>query len=170
MDRLQLYKELSDREWGRQAHLLRVMNLCMVAATVLGTALVAVLQGFDYGSGLRMAFLGFAGLAGLALACSLYYIGRALLGRGYFHLPKASVLEQHYTTLRDWHGAGGDPAGAAASAFGEYIASWLIAAADRNSAANERVSSFVRNALASIAVSLTFLAIAAILYLWVQLN
>ena len=92
------------------------------------------------------------------------------MGREYFHLPKAGLLEQHYATLRSWYVANRAPAGTAESAFGEHVMVWMIAVADRNNAANERVSSFVRNALASLVVSLILLAIAGILYLWVQLN
>ena len=170
MDRLQLYKEMNDREWERQAHLLRVTNLCMVAATVLGTALVAVLQGFDYGAGLRVPFLGFAGLSGLALASSLYFVGRVLIGRRYASLPSADTLERHYVRLRGWAGAIGTPTSVLESAFDEHVVRWMIGVAITNRYANALTESFVQKALVSIAVSLTLLAIAAILYLLVQLN
>ena len=168
--RLQLYKELSDHEWFRQSHLLRMTNLCMVAATVLGTALVAVLQGFDYGASLQTPFLGFAALSGLALACALYCICRALIGYEYSHLPLPSELEAHHSALHDWYRANSGAVGNPDSAFDEYILLRVIQAVGFNDRVNTRRGAFVQKALVFLAISLVFLAATAMPYLLAQLN
>ena len=165
MDRNRLYKEQYDLEWSHRSHLLSMTNFCMVAATVIGTALVAAAQSFNYASGYSALFFVPLLLASaIALVRALHHIGKSLIGRNYKYLPPPEELESHYTNLVAWalpSSSGLNPD----AEFEQDLHRLIAAAASVNFKTNSEKAAFVQRALASIRWSLMLLAFAALPYL-----
>ena len=165
MDRNKLYKEQYDAEWNHRSHLLGMTNFCMVAATVIGTALVAAAQNFDYTPEHSTFFFVLLLLASLVtLAVSFYYIGRALIGKDYKYLPKPKQLEDYHAEIAAWTKQKGSKTGPDAE-FEQNLQEMIATAASANFDTNRAKAFFVQRALTNISWSLVLLATAAVPYL-----
>lgn len=164
MDRNQLYKEQYDLEWSHRAHLLSMTNFCMVAATVIGTALVAAAQSFNYTSGYGPLFISFFLVSLTFLAAALFHISKSFIGQEYRYMPTSEQIEGHYAHLQKWRQekkVGGEPN----AEFEDYLLDRFAEAASANFYTNRMRASFVQSALMNVVWSLVFLAASAIPYL-----
>ena len=104
MDRMKLYEGRYNLEWEHRAHLLNLTNLCIVASTIIGTALVTGVQLFNYETAgvIRLFFLVCSGISSVAIFVSFFFICWSLIDRGYSHFPNPSDIEKHYSRIRKW--------------------------------------------------------------------
>ena len=169
MNRGKLYKEQYDLEWSHRSHLLSMTNFCIVAATIVGTTLVAEMQSFDYSAVydahkiLALLFVGSAGMAAVFVAIAIVSVCKALIGHEYKYLPSLGELNEHYLHIESLFGNSnmGDPD----IVFGEFVNSRLIEAADANFDTNMARAVHIERAMKSISWSLGGLAFASLLYL-----
>ena len=166
MGRNEWYKEQYDLEWAHRAHLFDQTRFCMVAATVIGTAIAAAAHGFDYGVHfwLSCPFVVLLAASALLLLVGLLYVCRSLVGQDYSYPPKPGQLERHFSRVTRWaeaRGRGENPD----ELFDADLSAIIVGIADANFEFNRAKGSLVQRALWCLAWSLLPLFGAGLLYL-----
>jgi hypothetical protein len=160
-----LYKDRYDFEWNHRSHILGVTNVCIVAATIVGSSLVAEAQSFDYGSHYKILFISIWGLSVIALIAGLYFICRALIGYGYSHLATPGQLEKYYRQLKKWCEDNKLPEEKATEKLNDHILQKMSEAVEVNLENNKKKSAYNQKSIISVFISLLFLACSAPPYL-----
>lgn len=80
----EINRDLYKIEMEQRAHLIEAAIVPILAITVLGSGLLAMLLGFPYTPGaLTVLFVGFAGMAGMGVAVAIGAVFRAFIGYHY---------------------------------------------------------------------------------------
>lgn len=160
-----LYKDRYDFEWNHRSHLLGVTNICIVAAAIIGSGLVAEAQGFNYASDLKCIFLSIWILSAFSFATSLYFIARSLIGYGYSHIATPSELQNHHKELLKWCETNNHQVSVADSKLEEFINSKMAEAVDINLENNKKKSAYNQKSMIFVFIALALLSLAAVPFL-----
>lgn len=169
MDKSELYSARYDAEWIHRSHLFNMTNFCMVTATIVGTALFAEMQSFNYESVYSVIFIPLALISFSFLVAAFVNIRRALVEHEYQFLPKPEELEEHFSAIEEWqrnNAVKGNPN----AVFEEFLKTRTVEASSTNFDTNSAKASYVRLAMRSITRALAFLAVASIPYLLEMTN
>ena len=166
MDRMAWYQKQYDLEWVHRAHLFDLTKFCILATTVLGTAIAAAAHSFNYAAQpwIVWPFGALLALSALSLLIGLFHIRGSLLDQWYSYPPKAGELESDFARITQWvedHGGDSSPE----DLLGEDLHARIVAAADVNFETNRARASRIQRALRWLARSLVPLFGAALLYI-----
>jgi len=165
----EIYQKQYDFELEQRNSIASAINIPMMAITILGGALSAVILGFSYASNLiTYLFCTIVGLSIISLSYSLFCVFKSFLGYSYQKLPASSLISLHYKKLVDWHRENGENQensdAYAKNDFYEYINQRLSEAAEHNGNNNIKRGNYLHKATTGVAVSVFFMFFTSFLY------
>lgn len=160
-----LYKERYDFEWNHRTHLLEMTNVLIAVAAIVGSGLVFEVKTFEYTSWLFCWFLVLSIGSALALAASVYFIARSIVGYGYSHIATPKQLEEYESQLGQWCSENGLPPDDVAIHLQRFIDERIAEAVEVNVANNRRKSAYAQKSIISVCLSFGFLFFATVPYL-----
>lgn len=96
-----IYEQLYDFENEQRVHLASTVNVPIIAATALGSALVAMALGYPFAwARPTFLFLGLLIVAALALVGAVAFVFQALIGYKYQKIPGPRALQEYERALR----------------------------------------------------------------------
>jgi hypothetical protein len=96
-----IYEQLYEFENQQRVHLASTVNVPIIAATALGSALVAMVLGYPFAwAPLTLLFVASLIVAALALGGSVAFVFLALIGYKYQKIPGPRALQAHERELR----------------------------------------------------------------------
>ncbi len=160
-----IYEDQYDFELNQRAHFASVVNIPIVAITILGSAIVSMGVGFLYGiNASSIIFVMSLSVSTLSLAFSICFIFYSLIGYIYKKVPPPSELKKTYQELSEWHiEMHGNNEGVDAD-FENELCDRLGQAVEVNSKNNIRRGNFLYAATISLAVATIFIGVSGVLY------
>ncbi len=162
-----VFQKQYDFELEQRNGITSATNTPIVALTILGGALAAVITGFKYSNELvTYLFLLFTLLAICSMLISVYNLVRTFLGYSYQKIPPAKQLRKHLEDLKHWHNTNGSSDDKAIIDFDEYFDERLSEAAENNSANNIKRGNYLHDATVFVVVAFVFLFGASPFYIY----
>lgn len=162
-----VFQKQYDFELEQRNGIASATNTPIVALTILGGALAAVITGFRYSNEpATYLFLLFALLAIGSMLISVYKLVRTFLGYSYQKIPLAKQLRKHLEDLKNWHNTNGSCVDKAIIDFDEYFDEKLSEAAEHNSANNIKRGNYLHDATLFVVVAFVFLFCASPFYIY----
>jgi hypothetical protein len=160
---LDFLKAEYDAEWQRRDQLQAAASIPLAVLTVLGSAIVYLLQAFDSESAwLVAAFWISVTVAGAAYGVAVYMLVRSYFGYMYRRIPLPSQLVAYESAIREYLAAGGKASGLALRAdLNDHLSRAYVAATDRNAVNNINRGHYLHKANAASVVALVFAVLAA---------
>lgn len=163
---LDFYRTQYEFELDQRSHLVATTNIPIAASTFLLGGLSTICVKFEYSHELSTYWFSLsAAAAAIALACSVYFIFRSLLGYEYEKLADPSELRKHHHDLIEWHVTRGEGREDADEEFRDYLTDRLSEASRNNSENNVTQGVYISKATLAIAFSVVFIASAGITFL-----
>jgi hypothetical protein len=153
-----------EAEWERRDHLQAAASVPLGVLTLLGSAMVFLVQKFDAtGTWMAVTFWLAWGIAGAAYAIAVYMLVRSYFGYMYRRLPLPSQLRTYESDFTAYMASlrSADPA-VLRRDLEEHLASAYIDAVDRNAVNNINRGAYLHKANAASVVALVFTAISAV--------
>jgi hypothetical protein len=167
----QIYKEHYQFEWEHRSYLVAALNIPIGVITILGGGTVAMVQSYAYSSNLwSFAFIGFIGFAIISMGVASLFLFRAFSGYSYQRIPTPLKLDAHYKALLKWHSEVGHRSDEAEKDFDDEYHMRLAEAAEVNAGNNKRRSAFLYNCNTSLAISLCFIVLAAVPFMYQRIS
>ena len=162
-----VFQKQYDFELEQRNGIASATNTPIVALTILGGALAAVITGFKYSDEpVTYLFLLFTLLAIGSMLISVYKLVRTFLGYSYQKIPPAKQLREHLENLKNWHNENGSSDDKAIVDFAEYFDERLSEAAEHNSANNIKRGNYLHDATLFVVVAFVFLFCASPFYIY----
>lgn len=163
----EIFQKQYDFELEQRNGIASATNTPIVALTVLGGALAAVVTGFKYSNEpVSYLFLMFVLLAIIGMLISSYKLVRTFLGYSYKKIPPAKQLRQHLEDLKTWHNTNGSGDNEAIVDFDQYFDERLSEAAEHNSANNIERGNYLHDATLFVVIAFIFLFCASPFYIY----
>tara|TARA_Y100001951_G_C11264217_1_gene254453 strand:- start:418 stop:1170 length:753 start_codon:yes stop_codon:yes gene_type:complete len=162
-----VFQKQYDFELEQRNGIASATNTPIVALTILGGALAAVITGFKYSKEpVTYLFLLFALLAIGSMLISVYKLVKTFLGYSYQKIPPAKQLREHLENLKNWHNTNESSDDKAIIDFAEYFDERLSEAAEHNSANNIKRGNYLHDATLFVVVAFVFLFCASPFYIY----
>jgi len=162
-----------DFEIEQKRNLDGLINIPIVALTVLGGAMSTLLVRFDYMSSMVMSVLFLISMVSgsMGVCKAFYFATTSFIGFRYQKLASAPMLIQHYDSLYDWHLRNGstDAKLRAQEDFDSFLCLRLSEASEHNGALNILRGERMHEATKSIAFSFAMLLLATPFFLVLQI-
>ncbi len=167
----QIYKEHYQFEWEHRSYLAAALNIPIGVITILGGATAVMLQGYVYGSSSwSFVFIGLVAASSISIGVASIFLFRAFSGYSYERIPTPLNLNAYYEKLLKWHLDVGHKKEEAEQDFLYNYNIRLGEASEVNANNNKRRSAFLYNCNTSLAISLCFIVLAAVPYLYQRIS
>jgi hypothetical protein len=156
-----LYRIEMEQRW----HLVEAATVPILAITVLGSGLLAMMLGFPYSSGaLTVMFLVSAGTAAFGVAFAIWAVFRAFIGYHYERPASPCSWQKYFGRLLVYHAGASERLKLATAALEDAFHSRLADATHTNRRNNKRRGSAICLANLCCAIVLAALVASAICY------
>lgn len=171
--RYEIYRQLYDFELAQRDHLISAVNIPMVVATILGSALGTMMMTFPYAKSAGSSGWAFCGLVLvglLALIAAIFALVRSLVGYEYARTASPKCWQEYFDKLVEMYSTFPEQPFLAQAGFDKRFHERLAEATDENSAQNRKRSDFLYKANLCCVVALIAVALAAVPYVFASVK
>ena len=167
----ELLQRQYDFELEQRNSLASSINIPIVAATVISSAISVMALDYQYSASIGTYFFIFAIVSvAISIAYSISFIFKSFLNYEYKKLPSSTSLRHHYGDLINWHkdnsSPSDEPEKLARHDFDDYLNKLISEAADWNSINNIRRGNYLHVATQTIAISTAMLILPGSFYIY----
>ena len=161
-----LYKDQYEFEWNHRSQLTSMLNIPIVVTTVMGGALVALFQKFQFAKDLpTYFFIIFASVSLVGLATAIVFLFKAVLGYRYQRIPTPMKIKAHYDDLLEWWKRNNGSEENAKIDLNDFMNVRLAEAVEKNSENNKNKSANIYKSNVALIIAFVFIALCSIPYL-----